>query len=271
MLNKFNLKMLLVYLGKLIWDLYLELALGFQEWGHRWDPKWGEGRKYYIWEINLLQCISSWGKGRTTPWQQGSKGRGSTRSSRRAQLIKFFFFRLKMRLLKCNYSFLEGLSMLEVTSVKTSLKWTFRKFLLGVCTDCQKTSLLVWCPSASYTNCYILCNFGDYQCPHIDSVFVCFDWKMCFLPNNWEHFVWKLPETFWVLCYKAHLHIFVENLFVVTPGLAVVSVGFLACFLLLSLPYVLEKITERGLWNLHNHHSDIYQSVNLRTFPWVSG
>lgn len=51
-----------------------------------------------------------------------------------------------------------------------------------------------------------------------------------------------------------------------TPDVAVVSVGFLACFLLLSLPYLLENMTERGLWHLHNHHSDIYQSVNLRTF-----
>lgn len=71
---------------------------------------------------------------------------------------------------------------------------------------------------------------------------------------------------FWVVCCKAHLRIFVKNLPVVTPDVAVVSVGFLACFLLLSLPFLLENMTERGLWHLHNHHSDIYQSFNVRTF-----
>lgn len=64
-------------------------------------------------------------RGRTASWQQGSKRRGITRSSRRAQLIKVFFFRFKV--LKCSYSFLEGLSMLTITSIKTSLKQTFMK------------------------------------------------------------------------------------------------------------------------------------------------
>lgn len=58
----------------------------------------------------------------------------------------------------------------------------------------------------------------------------------------------------------------VGNMLVVTSDLAVAYASFLACFLLLSLPYLLEKMTERVLWNLHNHHSNTCQSVNLGTF-----
>lgn len=163
--------------------------------------------------------------------------------------------------------------MLTITSIKTSLKQTSGK---------QLCSCSVYALTATRPGCWFdarqpvtpIARF--YAILEIASTywlsFCLLSLKIYyFLPSNWEHFVWKLHVMFWVVCSKAHLHIFVENTLVVTPDLAVVSAGFLACFLLLSLPYLLEKMTERGLWHLHNHHSDIYQSVNLRTFSWESG
>lgn len=141
--------------------------------------------------------------------------------------------------------------MLTITSIKTSLKQTSRKQLCS----CSVYALTARRPVCRFDALHpvtpiakILCNFGDYQYVHILSQFLfAFIENMYFLLNDWEHFVWKLHVTFWVVCCKSHLHIFVQNMLVVTPDLAVVSAGFLACFLLLSLPYLLEKMTERGI------------------------
>lgn len=116
--------------------------------------------KSLIWETNLLQYISSWGEGRTASWQQGSKERAITRSNKRAQPIKVFF-RWKARdCQNATIHFLEGLSMLTVVCIKTSLKQTSRKKLRS-CSVCvyvltaRRQLFSVWCPSASYTDHYV--------------------------------------------------------------------------------------------------------------------
>lgn len=183
------------------------------------------------------------------------------------------FFRWKEWLSKCNHLFFEGLSMLTIIYIKASLKQTSRKKLCScsvyVLTVRRQVYGLMPFSQLHQSLCKVLCNSGDYQCLHIDSIFAFIENKSL-LPNNWENNVWKLHVTLWVVWCKGHLHIFVENMLVATPDLAVVCAGFLACFLLLLLPCPWKR-WQRGLWNLHNHHSNIYQSVNLRTFSWESG
>lgn len=247
--------------------------MSFQGGGCRWDPKRREGRKSYFGEIDPLQYISSSGQGRTASWQQGSKERGIRRSNRRAQPVKVFFQMKRERPSERNHSFLEGLSILTVIYMKTSLKQTSGK-------SCVPALYMPWrrqiyrFDALQPVTPIAVWSFVQFWTLSVSTYWLNFcllSLKISLSYLITEKIVLKLHVMFWVIWYKGHLHIFVENMLVVAPGMAVVSAGFLACFLLLLLPYLLEKMTERRLWNLHNPHSDIYQSVNLKTLSWESG
>lgn len=95
MLNKFNLKMLLVYLGKLIWDLYLELALGFQEWGHRWDPSGERGGNIISEKLICFSVFQAEEKAGQPPGSKAPKEEGVQEVVEELSSSSFFFFQIK--------------------------------------------------------------------------------------------------------------------------------------------------------------------------------
>lgn len=151
-------------------------------------------------------------------------------------------------------------------------------FLLCICFDCQKTSLISLMPFGQLHRllCGVLWNSGDWVNKWL-SGYMTDNFCLLSLKISLSHLI-----TEKIRCLKATCDIvgclmcrtssqFCWKYIGCDSWLDCSLCWFSCLFLAVVIALSPGKDDWEGGYNLHNHHSNIYQSVNLRTFSWESG